>query len=280
MIVFATFVLNIVQVIIFFWLLNISSEEIWRYSTREGDGTLFTTRHTIFVEHLEAGEEVEWCYPMECSLKNKSFISAILHCPKPGFHPIGPITRNSDNQSVRHINVVLSPFYYEWYLGYNRQQQNGSQEEFKLWIIDPKHTSEFEKNRTVLFPSQYSKELTRVFFQLGQRPSVKLKMGHRFIDWDELQIDRQSFNATHGYWKFSVNSAIDHQMSFELDGQSVALHDRFIRKSFVQLLITKFDFPAGSIPNQAEEVLKGGKGSEQPFIVQDPCAPHVAVLIR
>ena len=27
-----------------------------------------------------------------------SFISAILHCPKPGFHPIGPITRNSDNQ--------------------------------------------------------------------------------------------------------------------------------------------------------------------------------------
>ena len=45
---------------------------------------------------------------------------------------------------------------------------------------------------------QYSKELTRVFFQLGQRPSVKLKMGHRFIDWDELQIDRQSFNTTHG----------------------------------------------------------------------------------
>ena len=27
-----------------------------------------------------------------------SFISAVLHCPKPGFHPIGPITRNSDNQ--------------------------------------------------------------------------------------------------------------------------------------------------------------------------------------
>ena len=66
------------------------------------------------------------------------------------------------------------------------------------------------------------------------------------------------------------------------------------RKSFVQLLITKFYFPAGSIPNQAEvknsemrlflkitscrhffitmvhsqEVLKGGKGSEQLSIVQ------------
>lgn len=34
------------------------------------------------------------------------------------------------------------------------------------------------------------------------------------------------------YWKFSVNSAIDHQMSFEIDGQSVALHDRFIRLAF------------------------------------------------
>ena len=29
-----------------------------------------------------------------------------------------------------------------------------SQEEFRLWIMDPKHMSEAEKNRTALFPSQ------------------------------------------------------------------------------------------------------------------------------
>lgn len=39
---------------------------------------------------------------------------------------------------------------------------SGSQEEFKLWVIDPKHTSEYEKNRTVLFPSQVSQTLNIV----------------------------------------------------------------------------------------------------------------------
>ena len=59
---------------------------------------------------------------------------------------------------------------------------SGSQEEFKLWIIDPKHTSEFEKNRTVLFPSQVSLTLNRVpicIQELSQ--SLKLDLFYFFF---------------------------------------------------------------------------------------------------
>ncbi|XP_078352438.1 cation channel sperm-associated protein subunit epsilon-like protein [Oculina patagonica] len=112
----------------FIFLLNILlscydafSGEIWRYSSKEGDGTLFTTRSSIVVEYLATNESVDWCYPTDCSLNNKSFNSAILHCPKPGFHAIGPITSSSHSQSARHISVLHSPFYYEWYLSYDRE---------------------------------------------------------------------------------------------------------------------------------------------------------------
>ena len=42
---------------------------------------------------------------------------------------------------------------------------------------------------------QCSKEVTGVFFQLGQKPFLKLKVGYRSIDWDEIQIYSQSFNT-------------------------------------------------------------------------------------
>ncbi|KAJ7365470.1 hypothetical protein OS493_005578 [Desmophyllum pertusum] len=219
------------------------------------------------------------CYSLDLPHTKLSVNSAILHCPKPGFHPIGPITSSSDSQSARLINVIHSPFYYEWYLSYDREPGIESQELFRLWIMDPKHMSEAEKNGTAMFPSHYSKQLSGVFFRLGQKPFVKTKVGYRFINWDELGIYNQSFNVMQGCWEFSVDSIINHQVTVWIDGQSIALHDRFIRRSSVQLLKTKFHLSVTYNPKQVKVILTGSNQHKRPFIVQDPCAPHVAIFI-
>ncbi|XP_078349595.1 cation channel sperm-associated auxiliary subunit epsilon-like [Oculina patagonica] len=145
--------------------------------------------------------------------------------------------------------------------------------------MDPRHVSEAEKNRTAQFPSQYSKELSGVFFRLGQKPFITGKLGYRFINWDEFQIYNQSFSVIQGCWQFSIDIVINHQLTVWIDGQSIALHDRFIRRSSVQLLKTKLLLSEGNNPKQAEVILTGSNQHKWPFIVQDPCAPHVAIFI-
>lgn len=53
--------------------------------------------------------------------------------------------------------------------------------------------------RLCAFLLQFSRQLSEVFFQLGQKPFVRAKVGYRFINWDQLQIFNQSFSVIHGY---------------------------------------------------------------------------------
>ncbi|XP_073249901.1 uncharacterized protein [Porites lutea] len=194
------------------------------------------------------------------------FTNAILHCSKPGFHPVASIRNDSDDvQNVRYIQVVHSPFYYEWYLAYDQELRNQSLEEFRLWIMDPKHVSQSERNRTASVPSQFSKELTGVFVQMGQSPVLKVKVGHRFVSWDEWKIFNKSYITNEGYWQFSVTSVPNHQLTVWIDGQSVGFQDQFIRKSSFHLLKIKFPY---LFTNQPEQVVLKGTYPKQRVIFQ------------
>ena len=54
-------------------------------------------------------------------------------------------------------------------------------------------------SRLCAFLLQFSRQLSGVFFRLGQKPFVRAKLGYRFISWDQLQIFNQSFSVIHGY---------------------------------------------------------------------------------
>lgn len=62
-------------------------------------------------------------------------------------------------------------------------------------------------------------------------PNYRGGLGHIFVCLSKY-LESVFYYICCSCWKFSVNSAINHQMSFEIDGQSVALHDRFIRLAF------------------------------------------------
>ena len=48
------------------------------------------------------------------------------------------------------------------------------------------------------FVLQFSKELTGVFVQMGQSPILKVKVGHRFVSWDEWKIFNKSYITNEG----------------------------------------------------------------------------------
>ncbi|XP_068729592.1 cation channel sperm-associated auxiliary subunit epsilon-like [Montipora capricornis] len=79
-----------------------------------------------------------------------------------------------------------------------------------------------------------------------------------------------------GYWQFVVSRVFHYDRSIWIDGQSIALLDRFIRKNTVHLLKTKFTLPMNiNVP----QVFLGGSNLSQAAIFQDACAPHIAVII-
>ena len=53
--------------------------------------------------------------------------------------------------------------------------------------------------RLCAFLLQFSRQLSGIFFRLGQKPFVRAKLGYRFISLDQLQISNQSFSVIHGY---------------------------------------------------------------------------------
>lgn len=200
-----------------------------------------------------------------------------MHCPKAGLHAVGPITNAPNNQGITYIEVVNDPFYYEWYLTYNRQSKNETHEEFRLWIVDPKRVSGSEHNRAASAPSKFSRRLTEVFFQLGQKPSLKARRSYRFIPQDDWMVYNQSFILSEGYWQFVVSSVHHYDTTIWIEGQSVSLLDRFTRKSSFQLMKTKFNLPPNA--DDPQVVITGGNSSQAAMIFQDPCAPHIAILI-
>ena len=50
-----------------------------------------------------------------------------------------------------------------------------------------------------VFVLQFSKELTGVFVQMGQSPVLKVKVGHRFVSWDEWKIFNKSYITNEGW---------------------------------------------------------------------------------
>ena len=51
----------------------------------------------------------------------------------------------------------------------------------------------------VFFFLQFSRELTDVFVQMGQSPVLKVKVGHRFVSWDEWKIFNKSYITNEGW---------------------------------------------------------------------------------
>ena len=49
-----------------------------------------------------------------------------------------------------------------------------------------------------VFVLQFSKDLTSVFVQMGQSPVLKVKVGHRFVSWDEWKIFNKSYITNEG----------------------------------------------------------------------------------
>ena len=52
---------------------------------------------------------------------------------------------------------------------------------------------------SLIFVLQFSKELTGIFFQMGQTPVLNVKVGHRFVSWDEWKIFNKSYITIEGW---------------------------------------------------------------------------------
>ncbi|KAK3741290.1 hypothetical protein QZH41_012590, partial [Actinostola sp. cb2023] len=126
-----------------------------------------------------------------------------------------------------------------------------SMDGFKVWIVDPMHSSNQEKNLTASLPSPFSAQLSTIFHKIGQQPVLTLKSGYRSIP-SSLTIISKGFNYNRSYWEFITTAPITNvQEVVWMSGKSIAFHDCFIRDKEIQLLQPKYVF---SYDNQEPQV--------------------------
>ncbi|KXJ30011.1 Uncharacterized protein C1orf101 [Exaiptasia diaphana] len=166
--------------------------------------------------------------------------TSLLHCKQAGLHAISPVKNAS---MVRYINVVHSPFCYEWYLAHHRIITDETTDTFRVWIVDPLHSSSEEENQTAVLPSSFSAQLSTIFNKFGQEPFINLRSGYRSIP-SPINTISKGFNSNTSCWEFIMEEPIvDTQLTVWITGKSIAFHDCFISSSFV---ITQDNFKTTS----------------------------------
>ncbi|XP_028513913.1 cation channel sperm-associated protein subunit epsilon [Exaiptasia diaphana] len=180
--------------------------------------------------------------------------TSLLHCKQAGLHAISPVKNAS---MVRYINVVHSPFCYEWYLAHHRIITDETTDTFRVWIVDPLHSSSEEENQTAVLPSSFSAQLSTIFNKFGQEPFINLRSGYRSIP-SPINTISKGFNSNTSCWEFIMEEPIvDTQLTVWITGKSIAFHDCFIRDKRIQLLLPKYVF---DFDDQIQKVRLIGEG--------------------
>ncbi|XP_046848213.1 uncharacterized protein LOC124441791 [Xenia sp. Carnegie-2017] len=93
--------------------------------------------------------------------------------------------------------------------------------------------------KNISTPSTSSRLTTKVFYQIGQRPSISVISGHENDKIDIIREDIQ-FNVNHSFWTVSLTVGSIRLLKIKLEASNLAFMDCFIKEAFFQLPSTNW----------------------------------------
>ncbi|CAB4010879.1 Hypothetical predicted protein, partial [Paramuricea clavata] len=129
---------------------------------------------------------------------------------------------------------------------------------FQLWI---RKTDEIEQNSTNPFPSEISKHITKLFYQIGQRPSVFAFVSHSS---DEIEFVRQevAFSANKSVWEVDLALETLELLKIKVDESTVGFLDCFIKATVFEIQDRKSSI------------------AESLNVTENDCTPNVFIVVR
>lgn len=247
------------------------------YPTSSQNYGYFTTRTKFILEYIGSADwDMNWYYEEHCQVENKTLPKSIVQCFTSGYHSFGVLDQSVTPSDVQSILVTKNPYCYEWQMAPLPLNSSSGEYNLKiqLWIrkISETEDDKFNSSRP---PSEFSRHITKIFYQIGQRPSVSAMFSHSN---DEVRIDRQEiyFDENNSVWDVDVMVKNTELLKIEIEGSAIAFLDCYIRPVVFERPYNKFSFAefSGRIQLSLTDV------KNEIRIVQDDCAPNVVAAVN
>ena len=251
--------------------------KLWRYyPTTSFDHGYINTRTKFILEYTGGAEwsHNSWYSDEHCHVENKTSPSAAVICSTSGYHPFGILDQSLTKLDLENVLVIKSSNCYEWKIGLVSFPLNSSLStfnlKFQLWI---QKTDEIGKSNSS--PLETSKHITKLFYQIGQRPSILAFVSHSS---DQIKFVRQEvvFSANESLWEVDLSLETNELLKIKVDESTVGFLDCFIKASVFEIHNRKFSI-AGHL-NVTQRHYENQDGGLE--LIQNDCSPNVFIVIR